>query len=278
MTEWWEQPYERGEPADLPGFPQAMYPPDAEDKGQKPKFNAEEVLAYKRIVSRLGRWKWDPDGWDEEYSNAFAHGAGPNVSESGIAGVQRQAKIDPATGWLDEKTFEMLRSVRIPSGLPHAGEPAIDGPARKLLKEAYEAYKRARVSGPDAVRVTLSPGEPHWGGAGDVLTQLVEPFMVERGLPIGSGKRTPERNAAIGGSPTSDHLTTKATTAARDFPTFSGEDDARALAKALGCTTWQPNSFDAFTCSAGGRSWRVQLLWGADIKHGDHVHIGISPA
>ncbi len=168
--------------------------------------------------------------------------------------------------------------MRIPSGLPHAGELAIDGPARKLLKEAYEAYKRARVSGPDAVRVTLSPGEPHWGGAGDVLTQLVEPFMVERGLPIGSGKRTPERNAAIGGSPTSDHLTTKSTTAARDFPTFSGEDDARALAKALGCTTWQPNSFDAFTCSAGGRSWRVQLLWGADIKHGDHVHIGISPA
>ena len=104
-----------------------MYPPDAEDKGQKPKFNAEEVLAYKRIVSRLGRWKWDPDGWDEEYSNAFAHGAGPNVSESGIAGVQRQANIDPATGWLDEKTFDVLRSVRIPAGLPHAGEGASGG-------------------------------------------------------------------------------------------------------------------------------------------------------
>ena len=278
MTEWWEQPYERGDPADLPGFPQAMYPPDAEEHGQKPKFNAEEVLAYKRIVSRLGRWKWDPDGWDEEYSNAFAHGAGPNVSESGIAGVQRQADIAPATGWLDEKTFEVLRSVKIPAGLPHAGELAIDGPARKLLKEAYEAYKRARVSGPDDVRVTQTAGEPHWGGAGDLLTQFVEPFMVERGLPIGSGKRTPERNAAIGGSRTSDHLTTKSTTAARDFPTFSGEDDARALAKALGCTTWQPNSYDAFTVSAGGHTWRVQLLWGGDIKHGDHVHIGISPA
>ena len=78
MTEWWEQPYERGDAADLPGIPQALYPPDAEEHGQKPKFNAEEVLAYKRIVARLGRWKWDPDGWDEEYSNAFAHGAGPN--------------------------------------------------------------------------------------------------------------------------------------------------------------------------------------------------------
>lgn len=278
MTEWWEQPYERGDAADLPGIPQALYPPDAEEHGQKPKFNAEEVLAYKRIVARLGRWKWDPDGWDEEYSNAFAHGAGPNVSESGMAGVQRQADIDPATGWLDEKTFDVLRSVKIPKGLPHAGELAIDGPAVKLLKEAFEAYKRARVGGPDDVRVTLEPGEPHWGGAGDVLTQFVEPFMVERGLPIGSGKRTPERNAAIGGSKTSDHLTTKSTTAARDFPTFSGEDDATALAKALGCTTWRANSYDAFTCSAGGHSWRVQLLWGADIQHGDHVHIGISPA
>jgi hypothetical protein len=172
----------------------------------------------------------------------------------------------------------VLRSVKIPAGLPHAGELAIDGPALKLLKDAYEAYRRPRVPGLEDVRITTTPGEPHWGGAGDVLTQFIEPFMVERGLPIGSGKRTPERNAAIGGSRRSDHLTTNSTTAARDFPTFSGEDDARALAKALGCTTWQPNSYEPFIFSAGGHRWRAQVLWGAGIGHGDHVHVGISPA
>lgn len=277
MSEWWEQPYERGAMTDVGAFPHAMYPPDAESQGHKPTPSAAEVLAYKRIVARLGRWKWDPDGWDEGYSNAFAHGAGPNVAESGIAGVQRQAKLVPATGWLDEATFDLLRSVKIPKGLPHAGELAMDTPARQLLAETFEAYRRARVPGLEDVQVTATPGEPHWGGAGDVMTQFIEPFMVERGLPIGSGKRTPERNAAIGGSATSDHLTTKTTTAARDFPTFAGEDDARALAAALGCSTWRPDSFDAFTFSAGGRSWRAQVLWGAAIDHSDHVHVGVSP-
>jgi hypothetical protein len=124
----------------------------------------------------------------------------------------------------------------------------------------------------------MTPGNPHWGGSGDVITAFVEPFMVKRGLPIGSGKRTPAHNKAVGGSPTSDHLTTKTRTGARDFPTFAGEDDARALAEAMGIASWQPNSFTTFPFSAGGRGFHVQILWGAQIQHGDHVHVGISPA
>jgi Peptidase M15 len=127
------------------------------------------------------------------------------------------------------------------------------------------------------VQVTTSAGNPHWGGSGDVMNDFVEPFMVRRKLPIGSGKRSPQHNAAIGGSRTSDHLTTKTRTAARDFPTFAGEDDARALARALGIEAWRPNAFTAFAFSAGGRPFRAQILWGAAIQHGDHVHVGISP-
>jgi hypothetical protein len=128
------------------------------------------------------------------------------------------------------------------------------------------------------VEVTLTAGSPHWGGSGDVLTQFVERFMVKRGLPLGSGKRTPAENAAIGGSTTSHHLTTNTTTAARDFPTFSGEDDARALAKAMGFGSWRPNSFAGFSFSAGGQSFSGQILWGSGIQHGDHVHVGITRA
>lgn len=125
------------------------------------------------------------------------------------------------------------------------------------------------------VRVTPSGGKTHWGGSNDVMESFVEPFLVKRGLPLGSGKRTPAENAAVGGSPNSDHLTTHTTTAARDFPTFQGEDDARALAHAMGFASWQPNSTESFTFSAGGHTFRAQILWGANIKHGDHVHVGI---
>ena len=31
-----------------------------------------DVVAYKRTVSRAGRWPWQP--FDDSYSNAFAHG------------------------------------------------------------------------------------------------------------------------------------------------------------------------------------------------------------
>lgn len=144
----------------------------------------------------------------------------------------------------------------------------------RALREKLEDLL-ARLARRD--RLNLSPGSPHWGGSGDVMKQVVEPFMVARGLPIGSGKRTPAHNAAIGGSPTSDHLTTKTTTDARDFRTCSGEDDARALAKKLG-VAWAPNSYGSGYFTYKGTRFRAQILWGAAIAHGDHVHVGISRA
>lgn len=287
MTEWWERPYEGGKMIELPGFPRPMYPADAAEQGKTPSINGADVIGYQRTVARLGRWEWNPDGWDDSYSSAFAHGeSGGNVGESGIAGVQRQANISPATGWVEEQTFNLLRSVKIPEGLPHAGEYAMDAVAQTLFADAWEVAVRLEQSLKEVesggsledVQVTLSPGDPHWGGSNDVMQQYVEPFMVKRGLPVGSGKRTPAENTAVGGSPTSDHLTTMTTTAARDFPTSAGEDDARALAASMAFGSWQPNSFAKCSFSAGGHNWQAQILWGAAIDHDDHVHVGISPA
>jgi hypothetical protein len=125
------------------------------------------------------------------------------------------------------------------------------------------------------MKVTVAASSPHWGGGNDVMGQFVEPFMTKRGLPIGSGKRTPAENKAAGGSSTSDHLTTHTMAMARDFPTFSGEDDARALAKEIGFDSWQPNEFTTFSRETDGHTFRWQILWGAAIHHGDHVHVGI---
>jgi len=144
---------------------------------------------------------------------------------------------------------------------------------RAKLREQFKGLALANV------QVTSTAGKPHWGGSNDVMMGFVEPFMVKRGLPIGSGKRTPAENDAAGGSKTSDHLTTRTTTAARDFPTFQGEDDARELAKAMGISGWLPNVKQTFSLSpVDGHKFKVQILWGAAIDHGDHVHVGISPA
>jgi hypothetical protein len=150
------------------------------------------------------------------------------------------------------------------------------GVAKRIRRAIHRAQHQHQGSdGLAGVQVTTTPGDPHWGGGNDVIHQFVEPFMNARGLPTGSGKRTPAENAAVGGSPTSDHLTTHTTTMARDFPTFAGEDDARALAEAMGNHSWQMNSYATFNIVVDGHTFRVQILWGAAIGHGDHVHVGV---
>jgi hypothetical protein len=149
--------------------------------------------------------------------------------------------------------------------------------AKRIRRTIRRRHRRQqeRGKGLGGVDVHPIPGDPHWGGGGCVVAQFVEPFMRNRGLPIGSGKRTPAQNAAVGGSPNSDHLTTHTTTMARDFPTYSGADDAAALANVLG-VGFAINSYASggnFSCD--GHGFRCQILWGAAIGHGDHVHVGI---
>jgi len=138
MTEWWEKGYPGGPMVPVPGFPRSVYPPDA--KGYEPSPDGPDILAYKRTVSRAGRWPWQK--FDDSYSNGFAHGkAGGNVPDSGVAGVQRQLSISPDTGYIGEATFNGLRSIIIPSPLPHAGEYAMDVTAQNLIGEAWQIYK-----------------------------------------------------------------------------------------------------------------------------------------
>lgn len=139
--DWWTRAYAGGPMVKVDGFPRPLYPPDAKSSGKTPSGKGPDVIAYKRTICRLGRWQpWDPAAWDDAYSNAFAHGRGTgNVGDSGVAGVQRQQSIDPASGWLGEKTFNTLRSARVPSG-PHAGEMAMDSVAVNLINEAWAMF------------------------------------------------------------------------------------------------------------------------------------------
>jgi hypothetical protein len=137
MTDWWTQPYPGAPMVAVAGFPRPLYPPDANQHGKQPSMDGPDVEAYKRTVSRAGRWPWQP--FDEVYSNGFAHGRSGNVIDTGVAGVQRQQDIDD-TGWLGKTTFNTLRSIVIPAGLPHAGESAMDAFAAELVNEAFDIF------------------------------------------------------------------------------------------------------------------------------------------
>lgn len=136
---WWESAYAGGPMVNVLGFPRPLYPPDAKSYGKTPSSDGPDVIAYKRTICRAGRWgTWDPSSWDDSYSNNFAHGRGPNVIDTGVAGVQRQQDIDD-TGWLGEKTFNTLRSIRVPQG-PNRGQMCMDGEAVRLINEAWRKF------------------------------------------------------------------------------------------------------------------------------------------
>jgi hypothetical protein len=137
MTDWWKEPYKGGKMVPVPGFPRPVYPPDAKSKGKTPSTPGPDIEAYKRTVSRAGRWPWQK--FDEKFSNGFSHGTSGNVGESGVAGVQRQQGLDD-TGWIGEKTFNLFRSIRVPEGNPHAGEMAMDVTAQNLIAEAWTMF------------------------------------------------------------------------------------------------------------------------------------------
>jgi len=138
--EWWEVAYPGGPMVAVKGFPRSLYPPDAANQGKTPSVDGPDVIAYKRTISRAGRWPWSSP-FDDSFSNAFAHGKSGNVSETGVAGVQRQGGIEPDSGWIGTGTFNLLRSIRIPAGLPNAGQPAMDQVAVELINDAYQKFQ-----------------------------------------------------------------------------------------------------------------------------------------
>jgi len=141
MPEWWQQAYPGGPAVATAGFPRPLHFP-GNSGGYAPSVDGIDCKAYKRIISRLGRWPWTPNDWDMAYSKSFALGkAGGHVSDSGVAGCQRQQPELTETGYIGENFFNFLRCARIPTGLPNAGQPCMDATAINMLGEAYQQFK-----------------------------------------------------------------------------------------------------------------------------------------
>jgi hypothetical protein len=148
MSEWWQNPYPGGPMVRVAGFPRPLYPSDA--AGYPASVPGPDVQAYKRVVSRAGRWQFGT--FNQTYTSEFAHGKSGNVNDTGIAGIQRQQHLD-ATGYLGKTTFNTLRSIIIPPGLPHEGEYAMDDYAASLINQAWDAYGGTEPPPPPASTV-----------------------------------------------------------------------------------------------------------------------------
>jgi len=155
-SEWYQVAYKGGGPVKVKGFPRPLYPPDASKHGKKASVDGPDIKALKRALCRGGRWgDWNPDAWDEAFSNAFSHGKGTgNVKDSGIAGFQRQMDIDD-TGWWGKSSFTTLTYCLISDpNSPHVGQPLLDGPCVQLLNQAFDKFggKEPAPSGGGTIR------------------------------------------------------------------------------------------------------------------------------
>jgi hypothetical protein len=130
---WYEEPYRGGPMVPVPGFPRDLRVGDPD---------GPDAVAYKRTAWRAGRWQGPASRFDDTFSKAFSTGCGPNVVDTGIAGVQRQQNM-PDTGIVDQATFNTLRSIRVPEGREHAGEMAMDANAANLIALAYQQFHPA---------------------------------------------------------------------------------------------------------------------------------------
>lgn len=179
MTEWYERAYPGGPGLTLPGFPRPLHYPG--QAGYAPSAPGPDCVAWKRFVSRLGRWPWQT--FDDVYSEGFALGRGPNVRDSGVAGVQRQQPELEETGAIGEAFYHFARHALIPDELPHGGEYGLDATAQELLADAYALFGPSSSSGPLTRERILSPNYSSRGGS---AVRLIVLHTAEGALTIES--------------------------------------------------------------------------------------------
>jgi hypothetical protein len=132
--EWWEVAYRGGPPVGPSKLIRPLYFPGG-PSGKPASDDGPDVVAVKRAVWRGGRWPGPASGFNPTFTREFALGRSGDVPMTGLAGFQRQMKIQ-ATGQMGDETYQALRYARVPDCLPNAGDPLFDARAVDLLDQA----------------------------------------------------------------------------------------------------------------------------------------------
>lgn len=115
-----------------------------------------------------------------------------------------------------------------------------------------------------------------WYGS-KTLAQTGKRIAADMGISISSEKRS-TKGTATGGI--SDHWIGNRKAWADDFDTpgidsATGHKLARRIARAYG-VKYVPNSYaSGGTVRVNGRLYKIQILYGSGVDHGDHVHVGL---
>lgn len=126
----------------------------------------------------------------------------------------------------------------------------------------------ATESGAPQVQGGGGGGNVPLGLQGGQVDQIAQELAKKFGLRISSGQRSPTQNRAVGGSPTSLHLSNRA----RDL---SGPPEAMAAAFRYLTRRYGRTVHEAFYDPAGYYLKRGKRVRGAIGGHSDHLHIGV---
>lgn len=247
---------------------------------------SDEYLLKSRVRALV-----TPDSPGVDKITAKYHG-NKEVEEATITGRAKEWAAPPGTvvrisgkgkadgRWLVHEITSSLFSEDFEASLRRPVEPLPEPPPEtKTITRTVSTGSAGGSSGGTSgelsqVRIRhRTTGDPWWGGSYEVFKQFIIPFMKHRGLGISSTKR-PENS----GSGLSDHYVGSTSAYAVDFPTSSGEDDARALAEAMNAP-YSPGQWNKGTIRVDGLTFECQILWAApDGTHYDHVHVGLHRA
>lgn len=183
-------------------------------------------------------------------------------------GDQQQIAAIAGSGWATDPQYlenisrnynEVSADVgkEVPKKLIQRANNVLGKPATKALLQGGKLVKAPKGGIKEG-----SKADARWGGA----VGAIHAVLPREYWPDARGdKRTPAENAAVGGSATSDHLTTNASSFGADLP----PDDALAqqIAKNLGLSS------HTGTQTVEKDGVRYQLIW-QDEGHYDHVHLG----
>jgi hypothetical protein len=145
---------------------------------------------------------------------------------------------------------------------------------RSAFPERYDQVKsqakpivKAYLHGKAPAKLKQLPGP--WSGSRSAVAKGLKGVSGFKG-----GKRTPAENASVGGSPTSDHLTSNKAAYAKDIPATGSQGTAIAhkVASNLGIKNLQTGTYNWYT-SPKAPGYRFQILWQVE-GHFDHVHVG----
>jgi murein DD-endopeptidase MepM/ murein hydrolase activator NlpD len=137
------------------------------------KSKGPTAVALKRAMSRLGYIPWEPASFDEHYNERLADAL---------------AKWDPGNTGYGEGRWKKIRNTRIPKGLPHQGEYALDSVALREINDEWLETHPLPVPYPPLVYPHDKNYASYTGGyvhqTGGIRGNYALDFMAAPGTPV----------------------------------------------------------------------------------------------